>query len=134
MANNAPNRLSPKQEAAIVALLNEPTVRRAAESIKVGERTLHRWMDDEAFSREYRKARRLAFSQAISLTQKYTPLAVQTLAKVTTDTDAPHAAKVSAASALLRFSRESIELDDVVERVEKLERDAVARDEKGGGR
>ena len=50
------------------------------------------------------------------------PLAVQTLAKVMHDADAPHSAKVSAATALMKFSRESLELDDLSVRIEALER------------
>jgi len=113
--------LDAKQEVAILALLNEPNIKKAAETAGIGERTLHRWLDEPDFSRSYRRARRLAFSQAISMTQKYAPVAVQTLIKVATDSAAPFAAKVSAATALLKFSRESIELDELAERVEALE-------------
>ncbi len=127
MAENAPNGLSPQQEEAIVALLNHPTVRDAAKAIGAGERTLYNWLDQPAFASAYRKARRQAFAQAISITQRYAPMAVQTLAKISTDQAAPHAARVSASTALLKFSRESIELDDVVERVEALEADLRER-------
>jgi hypothetical protein len=57
---------------------------------------------------------------------------VQTLVKVMADDGAPHSAKVSAASALMKYGRESIELDDVVERVEKLEVDTAAREKATG--
>lgn len=114
--------LTPKQEQAIVALLNEPTISRAAQTLNMAERTLYRWMDDPAFSRAYRSARREAFAQAISLTQRYAPAAVHTLAKVMGDPTATHAARVSAASSILRFSRESIELDDLAGRIDALER------------
>ncbi len=127
MSGNAPDNLTPKQEEGLTALLNHPTVRDAAKAVGVDERTLHRWLDEPAFARAYRKARRQAFSQAISITQRYAPLAVQTLAKISNDQSAPHAARVSASTALLKFSRESIELDDVVERVEALEADLKER-------
>jgi len=121
MSSNAPENLSPKQEEAIIALLNCPTVKKAAEQIGVNERTLHRWMDEPAFSKAWRHARRQAFSHAISLTQQYAPAAVATLTKTSTDPSAPHSARVSAATALLKFSRESIELDDLAERVQAIE-------------
>lgn len=44
------------------------------------------------------------------------------------DKEAPHSAKVSVAPALMNYGRESIELDDVVERVERLEADTAARE------
>ena len=127
MAENRADNLSPAQENAILALIAQTTVAKASEACGVPERTLYNWLDDPHFERAYRKARKLAFRQAISLTQRYAPMAVQTLAKISTDQSAPHAARVSASTALLKFSRESIELDDVVERVEALEADMKER-------
>ena len=40
--NNRPNELTPEQEIAILALLNQPTAVKAAEEAKVGPRTLDR--------------------------------------------------------------------------------------------
>ncbi len=114
--------LTPKQEQALIALLNEPTIERAAKTAGVGERTLHRWLEEPAFSRAYRRARREAFAQAMGASQRYAPLAVQTLAKIMADATLSVSARVSAATALLKFSRESIELDDLATRVDDLER------------
>lgn len=130
MAENAPDNLTPQQENAILALLNQPTVAKAAEAAGAGERSLYRWMDEPVFSRAYRKARRQSFAQAIALTQRYAPMAVNNLAKISTDPSAGAAARVSASSALLKFSRESIELDDLAERVENLEREMRDRESK----
>jgi len=123
MADNRAERLTARQEKAIVALINETTVAAASRASGIGQRTLHRWMSEPKFLAAYRAARREAFSQAIALTQRYAPLAVTALAKMLSDATAPHSAKVSAATALLRFGREGIELDDVAARVEQLERE-----------
>jgi hypothetical protein len=121
--------LEPRQERAIIALLNEPTIAKAADTAGVGERTLHRWLEqDQKFSKAYRRARREAFSHAIALTNRYAPHAVNTLVKVMSDSTAPHSARVSASVAMLRFSREGIELDDMVARIEALE-EAAAKTE-----
>lgn len=120
-AGYSPEGITPKQEAAIVALLNEPTVARAAITADVDERTLHRWLATPEFGRAYRNARRVAFAQAIAVTQKYAPLAVHTLGKIMADQTVSASARVSAATALLKFSRESIELDDLASRVDELE-------------
>jgi hypothetical protein len=114
--------LTPGQETAITALLNESTLKQAAERAGIGERTLHRWMDDPLFMNAYRKARRMAFGHAIALSQRYAAMAVQTLAKVMTDPAAAHSSKVAAATAVLKFGRDAIELDDLAERVDALER------------
>jgi|GEM_PF-670295 len=110
-----------KQEQVILALLVAPTVEKAAESCGMGARTVYRWLDDPQFMSQYRKARRHAFQQALGLVHKYAPMAVQTLAKVMTDPKAPHTSKVTAAATLLKFSRESLELDDLAQRIELLE-------------
>lgn len=121
MAGLEVDGLDPKQEEAITALLAEATVAKAASACGVGERTLHRWLDEPIFARAYRNARRQAFSHAVSLTQRYAPLAIQTLAKIMTDPEAPYPSRVSAASALLKIGRDSLELDDLAVRIDALE-------------
>ena len=113
--------LSPKQEKAILALLQEPTIAKPARAAQIGDRTIHRWLCDPDFGKAYRKARREAFGHAIALTQHYAPLAVNTLATIMADTSAPSHARVTAASTLLKFGREGIELDDLAARIEALE-------------
>ncbi len=122
--------LTPKQEAAIIALLHEPTVARAALTADVDERTLHRWLNEPDFARAYRHARRLAFSQAIAVALRFAPIAVNALAKIVTDSTVGASARVSAATALLRFNRESIELDDLASRVDELEQ-SLGKDGQG---
>ena len=48
-------------------------------------------------------------------------MAMTTLARIANDTTAPYASRVAASVAILRFGRESIELDDLAERIERLE-------------
>ena len=121
MSTGAYTALEPNQEQAIVALLTEPTFKKAAAVVGVAEKTIHRWLEDPVFGAAYRKARRQAFNQAIAATQRYVPVAIQALTKITVDETAPHSARVSAASAILKFSRDSIELDDLAERIGHLE-------------
>ena len=45
--------LNRRQEMAIVALLNEPTVRRASELSNIPEATMRRWLTQDAFKRAY---------------------------------------------------------------------------------
>lgn len=114
-------QVSARQERAIVALLNNPTVSAAAKESGVAERTLHTWLRQAPFLAAYRFARRESFSQAIALTHRYAGHAVQTLAKIMTDAAAPYTARVQAAVAILRFGREGIELEDLAARVDALE-------------
>jgi transposase-like protein len=126
LLDNSLDALEPKQQEAIIELLNQPTIRKVAEVIGVDEKTMYRWMKQPAFTAAYREARRQAFKQAMGMTQRFAPLAIQTLAKVMTDEKSPASSKVSAAEAILKFSRDSIELDDLEGRLEALEQQARA--------
>jgi hypothetical protein len=63
----------------------------------------------------------------MATTQKYAGLAVHSLAKVMSDANANPQARVAAATALLKFSRESLELDSLVERIEQLEGEVACK-------
>ena len=121
MAYESIDGLTKKQEQAIIALIDEPTIAKAAERINMRERNLYRWLNDPDFVRAYRAARREAFAQAIALTQKYTPHAIATLARLMSDPGTPAGARVSAACAILKFARNSIELDELTARLEEVE-------------
>ena len=127
MSRRNPERLGQRQQDAIVALLNNQSVQKAADQVGVSYRTIFRWLEQPEFAEAYRRARRETFAQAIAQTQRYAALAVNTLAKVMLDAAAPTNAKVSAAIAVLRFGREGIELEDVEARVAALERAASAQ-------
>lgn len=115
------NNLTGKQDAAIASLLSEPTVDKAADAVGVNRRTLYRWLDEPAFIAAFQKARRQTFTHAVSMAQKYAPMALNNLAMIANDKAAPHSARVSASKAVLDFGRESLELDDLAERVNRLE-------------
>jgi hypothetical protein len=113
--------LSAKRARAVEALLQEPTMARAAAAAGVGERSLRRWLREPAFRDALLRARRESFGQAIGLTQKYAPVAVAALVRILNDSTSPHSSRVSAAGMLLKFGREGLELDDLAERVDRLE-------------
>jgi hypothetical protein len=113
--------LTVRQEKAVIALINETTVAGASRASGIGERTLHRWLKEPNFNKCYRRARREAFNMSIAMTQRYAAVAVNNLAKIMNDPSSNNTARVTAAVALLRYGRESIELDDLAARVDQLE-------------
>ncbi len=123
--------LTPKQSRAIAALMTEQSILRASEVAGVAERTLHVWLALPHFAAEYRRVRREAFRQAVSLSQRYATAAVVSLAKILADAKAPYSAKVSAAQALLKFGRDGIEIEDLEVRVDELERTVAIQDGPG---
>jgi hypothetical protein len=116
-----PEGLNAREAAAVEALLQQPTITRAAASVGINERTLRRWMADPAFRTALLEARRAAFGQAIGMTQWYSAVAVSALIKVVQDANASSSARVAAAAVILKFGREGIELEDLADRVQTLE-------------
>ncbi len=115
------NLMTAKKERAITALLTHTSVDKAADEIGVARQTLSRWLDEPEFIAKFQKARRQSFTHAVSMAQKYAPMALNSLAMIANDKAAPHSARVSASKAVLDFGRESLELDDLAERVNRLE-------------
>lgn len=119
-----------KRELFISCLLTEPNIRAAAKAAGIGESTGWQWLQDPDFQAEYREARRMALSQAISRLQQASSTAVATLEEVMSDQEATPASRVTAAKAVLEMAMKGVEMEDLAERIEKLEQ-AV---EQNGGR
>lgn len=73
----------------MVALLQHPTIEKAAAAVGVSGVTLWRWMQTEEFQQAYRKARREAFSQSLARLQHAASAATATLLKIMVDREAP---------------------------------------------
>src|SRR5450755_4070536 len=117
-------KLGPKQEAAILALLSSRNVEEAARTAGVSPRALYRWMNEAAFDAAYRAARRAAFAQSVGRLQQASSAAVSTLLKVMVDPGTPASTKVRAADSVLAHTIKAIEVDDIEARVSELERAA----------
>jgi hypothetical protein len=115
------SKLTPIQERAIVALLANSTIKRAAKSIGVDETTLWRWLQDKDFHAAYRNARRESVSQAIARLQQVSTEAVNTLREVMRDRTAKGSERVSAAKAIIEYSIKAVEIEDLAQRIEELE-------------
>ncbi|HBQ26326.1 MAG TPA: hypothetical protein DD791_08030 [Syntrophomonas sp.] len=119
--NGHGEKQSRKRELLICALLTEPTVQEAAAKVKIGTTTAFRWLQEPDFQREYQEARKQAVSQAIAQLQQATTHAVATLVEIMSDQEATPASRVSAAKTVLEMSMKAIELDDLANRIERLE-------------
>jgi hypothetical protein len=110
-----------KQEEAIAALLSQRNLEEAARAAGIAMRTLLRWLQMPEFDAAYRKARRAGFSQSIARLQQGSGAAVATLMKVMVDLNAPAASRVRAADCVLNHATKAIELEDLEERLRRLE-------------
>jgi hypothetical protein len=107
-----------RREAAIVALLAEATIEKAAAKAGVSLATLKRWLRDPVFAGAFRAARRELVETAITRLQQTTTSAVSTLYE---SLHAPQSAvRVRAAAIILEQSLRATELVDLQQQVDEL--------------
>lgn len=107
---------------AIMALLSSPTVTDAAKESGIPQTTLYRYLQDEEFQELYRQARSQAVGQTVSYVQSLCSSAIETLKSIMLDENGPKNARVSAARVILETSLRCVEADELMARLEKLER------------
>ncbi len=115
-------KLSPKQERALVALLDCGEIKKASETVGINEATLWRWLQSPDFQSRYRAARRQLVETAIAQLQSDCTVAARVLREVAEDREAPASSRVAAARTILEQSIGAFELMDLQERVEMLEK------------
>lgn len=115
-------KMERKQEIAITALLTAPTIQQAAKIAEVGESTLWRWLQIPEFEKAYRDAKKKTVSQAINRLQQITGEAVETLREIMNDKESPAHVRVTAAKTIIEQSIKAVEIEELVGRVEELEK------------
>lgn len=119
-------KLARNMEAAIAALLAQPSVAEAARVVGVRPQTLSRWMKVPEFDTAYQAAQRAVFGRAIARLQQASGAVVTTLLKVMFDADAPKAARLAAAEVVLSHAKAANEIGGVQSRLSALARDTEA--------
>ncbi len=132
MTANEPTKepkLSRKYEAFIAALLTEATIAEAAKKAGISEATALRWLKLPDVQTAYRAARREVVQHALASIQRATSEAVEALQRNLHATTG--AVQVSAARALLEYAVRAVEIDDLGERVERIEEALEAQQDSG---
>jgi hypothetical protein len=111
----------------VLALLQQPTLDKAAAAAGISTATAWRRTQDPDFQDQLRKARREAFSQSVGRLQQAGPAAVTTLLRVMADPTTAAASRIRAASQVLEISVRAVELDDLEARIARLEQDQDKR-------
>ena len=112
-------KLTRNQDAAIGALLSQPTVIAAAQVVGIGEATLRRWLKDRGFLTAYRAARRQALEHSLALLQKAGSEAEEALQQSLQATS--ERVRLRAACSILDYSLKGVELLGLEERIAVLE-------------
>ena len=121
-------QLSIKQQNAIQALLEEPTITAAAKRVRVGRTTIYFWLRQREFTSKLEEQRQVLFRAAIDRLATETPRAIQVLSRELDSTDASQ--RRLAATALLNFSFRGLEFRDIDKRITELEIKAQREDAK----
>lgn len=123
------SKLSKTQERAIAALLTSPNHETAAQAAGISASTLTRWLNIPEFQAAYREARRQVVEFAISKTQEASTEAVKTLCEAMRADANRTSDRIRAAEIVLKMAIGGLEVADVLDRLEALEREADGDDE-----
>jgi predicted DNA-binding protein (UPF0251 family) len=117
-----------RREQAILALLEQSTVERAAHAVGIHPSTLWRWLQQPEFKTALCRARQQAFSQAFGRLQQGASAAVGTVFRIMADNRASDSSRLRAAKYVLDKSASMVELDaleDLHQRVTTIERSSA---------
>jgi hypothetical protein len=112
----------------IQAMLQQPSLQKAAQMAGISEVTAWRIRQTPAFQEEYRRLRHEAVWQSFARLQQGSSAAAQTILKIMFDGNNPASSRLQAASRVLEFAKGSVEAEDFGVRIRELE-DARKADE-----
>jgi len=115
------NELTPKQEKFLLARLSNGTVEEASEQAGVSIATGYRYMKDEKIKEAHRQLVRRTMQTVTGRLQYESLKAVNVLSEIMDDEEAPYYSRVEASKTILDMAYKGYELEDVLQRVEKLE-------------
>ncbi len=109
------------RERAIVALLSERTIGKAAAMAGVNERTLRHWLsEDEAFKAEYAAARQTTFQAGINRAQVLTVKAIDTLDELLDEKKHPHV-RLGAARTVAELGVHQHDAETILKKLDEIE-------------
>ena len=116
-------KINAKQERFAVALMSTSTITEAYTMAKITNATAYKYLNDPDFNAYYMKLRREAMQQATNKLQQSAILAVETLENVMLDAEnSTPSARVQAARTVLENAYRGLEIDDIQQRIEQLEK------------
>ena len=110
-----------KQKAALQALMQFTSRKEAAEAAGIGERTLRQYLRDEEFISELNRLYDEWMNECTQELQKAVKMAVLTLKQALTD-KSPQA-RIAAARIILETAPKYLELNNILQRIDNLERE-----------
>lgn len=108
-------------EAIIAALIANGSIKGAAASLDCTERTLYERMKKPEFKELYTQAKGEILKAATAKLQGNLTGAIDTLAEVMNDKEAPKQTRVNSAVSILQYAARFTETTDILERLEAIE-------------
>jgi hypothetical protein len=115
------SKKSRQREQLILALLQQPTLAKAAASMGISTTTAWRISKTPAFQEEYREARRDRYSQAIARLQQASSIAASTILKLLVDPRTTDSNRLRAAQSILEQSAKGIVNEELAARILHME-------------
>jgi len=115
------SNLTPNQAKALNALLNTGTRKEAAKAANLDERTIRRYMEDANFMTEYRKACDALIDDATRQLKQMLPLGMDALEHLLTGETISDATRHAAVRTLFEYAVKYSELNDVEQRLDRIE-------------
>ena len=112
---------SRKRTQAIGALLKHRTIAEAAAACGVTARTVLNWLNEPEFKQEYEQAKADLLESTINALRKGGFDSVNVLRTIAENGEAPAAARVSAARAMLELLLRGVALEEIEARIRQLE-------------
>jgi len=122
-------RLSGRQKLFVGTLLTSRNVREAAKTAHIGETTAYRWLAAPRFQAALRQAQDETLQEVERVAANLMTAALETLAGVMADCEAPAAARVGAARGILEYGMRFAEMGMLTRRIAELERRIGAENE-----
>ena len=122
--------ITQKQKAALQALMQFTSRKEAASAAGIAERTLREYLRDPAFIAELNRLYDDWMDECTRELQQAVNLAIQTLKGSLTDEEASVPAKIAAAKAILETAPKYLEVNNILPRIEALEKDMERNEEK----
>jgi len=109
------------RDKAILALLSEKNIPKAAATSGVGVRTLHKWLtEDEAFQADYTAARQATFEAGMSRVQALSGKAIETLDELLGEKDHPNV-RLGAARTVAELSIHQHDAETILRKLDEIE-------------
>ena len=111
-----------ENEVVISALLNEPTVQKAAEKCKLSERQIFERMKQPSFRQEYNRAKQQILESATNALQSRLTAATETAIQIMQDAENAPQTRLNACNLIFNQCQKLTETIDILDRIETLEK------------